>query len=68
MRHGVTLSTTLVPKLDWFTATKGYDREVLGNLRIGPVPLDVYSVLYTGLGHKLIELGLTISEELGRSA
>ena len=65
MRHGVTLATTRVPKLDSFTITEGRDREVLGNLRVGPVPLNVNGVLDIGLSHERIQLVLTIFEELG---
>ena len=56
VRHGITLATTLVRKLDLFSVTKGHDREVLRDLGVGPVPLDGDSVLYTRLSHKLIQL------------
>ena len=60
--------TTLVPNLDLFTVTEGYDREVLRDLWVGPVHLDVDSVLYTGLSYKLIQLEFTILEELSFEA
>ena len=65
VRHGVTLATTLVRKLDLLSVTKGHDREVLRDLGVSPVPLDGDSVLYTRLSHKLIQLELTSCEEIG---